>query len=64
MHVGLIETRADTQFSLWRQHSDLHVLPTMYVEQARGAQGAPQSGESCANNQKLLFHDRAPVLNG
>ncbi|MNM57729.1 hypothetical protein D3C81_689440 [compost metagenome] len=56
MHIGFVEARADAQFGLRRQQGDFHIVAAVHVQQAGGAQCAPQSTEARANNQKLLFH--------
>ncbi|MNP06068.1 hypothetical protein D3C76_980390 [compost metagenome] len=60
VHVRLVETRTDAQFRLGGKNADLHVVTSMLVQQAGGAQGAPDSTKPCANNQNVLFHRITP----
>ena len=56
VHVRLVEARADAQFGLRGEHSDFDVAALVQIEQARGAQGAPHTRETGADDQDALFH--------
>ena len=56
LHVRLVETRADAQLGLRREHRDLDVVAALAVELAHCAQRAPHAGESGTDDQDTLFH--------
>ncbi|MCY1538280.1 hypothetical protein D9M68_738120 [compost metagenome] len=55
VNVRLVEAWAYPQLRLGRQQGDFHVLTIVFVQQAGGAQGAPDSSESSTDNQNI-FH--------
>ncbi|MCY1443515.1 hypothetical protein D9M71_599370 [compost metagenome] len=60
VHVGLVEARADAQFRLWGKDADVDVGALGLVEQACGAQGAPDSGKAGTDDEDVRFHEGAP----
>ncbi|MNH35297.1 hypothetical protein D3C79_959700 [compost metagenome] len=63
VHVGLVEPWAHMQFGLRREQRHLDIRTAMQVQLADSAQGAPQAGETCANDQDV-FHRCAPGRSG
>ncbi|MCY1413124.1 hypothetical protein D9M71_285500 [compost metagenome] len=55
VHLGLVEARADAQFRLRGQQGDVDVPAVVLLQQAGGAQGAPQATESRADDEDVLF---------
>ncbi|MCY1217526.1 hypothetical protein D9M72_294430 [compost metagenome] len=55
LHVRLVETRTYPQLWLGRQQGDMHVVTIALVQQASGAQSAPDSSESRTDDQNV-FH--------
>ncbi|MDT4830921.1 hypothetical protein FQZ97_644040 [compost metagenome] len=56
LHVGLIETGADVQLRLRREQGHGDIRSSMSIEQAHGAQRAPDPGKTTTDNQDFLFH--------
>ncbi|MNP22863.1 hypothetical protein D3C76_1155510 [compost metagenome] len=63
VHFGLVETWAHMQFGLGREQGHGDILAAVQIQLADGAEGAPQAGKACADNQDVL-HCRAPGGSG